>query len=81
MGISEKNTTTTTTTRVLLGVGDDTFIFCPKGLSGSTNRFDVILFMVTVLVPVVSFSKKLYPHGLVLVSSRNWFDRDLHKQR
>ena len=29
---------------------------------------------------VVSFSKKLYSHCLVLVESRNGFERDLHKQ-
>ena len=31
------------------------------------------------LTPVVALSKKLYPHCLVLVCSRNGFKRDLHK--
>jgi len=31
--------------------------------------------------PVVSLSKKLYPHCLVLVGSRNGFERDLQKQK
>ena len=31
--------------------------------------------------PVVSFSKKLYSNCLVLVGSRNGFERDLHKQK
>ena len=30
--------------------------------------------------PLVSLSKKLYSHCLVLVGSRNGFERDLHKQ-
>ena len=30
--------------------------------------------------PAVSLSKKLYSHCLVLVGSRNGFERDLHKQ-
>ena len=30
--------------------------------------------------PVVSLSKKLYSHCLVLVGSRNGFELDLHKQ-
>jgi len=30
--------------------------------------------------PVVSLSKKLYSHCIVLVGSRNGFERDLHKQ-
>ena len=30
--------------------------------------------------PAVSLSKKLYPHCLLLVGSRNGFERDLHKQ-
>ena len=30
--------------------------------------------------PAVSLSKKLYSHCLVLVGSRNVFERDLHKQ-
>ena len=30
---------------------------------------------------VVSLSKKLYPHYLVLVGSRNGFERDLPKQK
>ena len=30
--------------------------------------------------PVVSLSKKLYSHCLVLIGSRNGFERDLHKQ-
>ena len=31
--------------------------------------------------PVVSLSKKLYSNCLVLVGSRNGFERDLHKQK
>ena len=31
--------------------------------------------------PVVSLSKKLYSHLLVLVGSRNGFERDLHKHK
>jgi len=31
--------------------------------------------------PVVSLSKKLYSHCLVLVGSRNGFERELHKQK
>jgi len=31
--------------------------------------------------PVVSLSKKLYSHCLVLVGTRNRFERDLHKQK
>ena len=32
-------------------------------------------------LPVVSLSKKLYSNCLVLVGSRNGFERDLHKQQ
>jgi len=31
--------------------------------------------------PIVSLSKKLYSNCLVLVGSRNGFERDLHKQK
>jgi len=31
--------------------------------------------------PVVSLSKQLYSNCLVLVGSRNGFERDLHKQK
>ena len=31
--------------------------------------------------PVVYLSKKLSPHGLILVGSRNGLERDLHKQK
>ena len=33
------------------------------------------------LPPVVSLSKKMYPHCLVLVGSRNGFQRDLHTHK
>ena len=36
---------------------------------------------VTAKAPVVSLSKKLYPHCLALVGSRNKFERGLHKQK
>jgi len=44
------------------------------GAVGSTS--DCNCSVVPLKAPVISLSKKLNSHCLVLVSSRNWFERD-----